>query len=104
MSGDVFAADDTTREAAKFFEAAVRPILANRCYECHGDKKQKGGLRMDGLAYLKTGGDTGPALVPGNPDKSPMIEAVRYKNDEFQMPPKEKLPAAEIAVLGDCRA
>lgn len=99
MSGDVFAADDTSRETAKFFEAAVRPILANRCYECHGDKKQKGGLRMDGLVYLKTGGDTGPALVPGNPDKSPMIEAVRYKNDEFQMPPKEKLPAAEIAVL-----
>ncbi|MEI6712190.1 MAG: PSD1 and planctomycete cytochrome C domain-containing protein [Verrucomicrobiota bacterium] len=95
----VFAADDTTRETTKFFESEVRPILANRCYECHGDKKQKGGLRMDSIAFLKTGGDTGPALVEGNPDKSPMIEAVRYKNDEFQMPPKEKLPANEIAVL-----
>ena len=91
------AADE--QETAKFFETEVRPLLANHCFECHGEKKQKGGLRADHIGYLKTGGDTGPALVPGEPEKSPMIEAVRYKNKDFQMPPKEKLSDTEIAVL-----
>ena len=54
---------------------------------------------MDHIGYLKSGGDTGPAVVPGDPEKSPMIEAIRYKNDDFKMPPKEKLPDAEIAAL-----
>ena len=95
-----FAADDDSqRGAAKFFENEVRPLLAKRCFECHGEKKQKGGLRADNIGSLKSGGDTGPALVPGDPEKSPMIEAVRYKNSDFQMPPKQKLPDAEIAVL-----
>jgi DNA-binding GntR family transcriptional regulator len=83
----------------QFFEKEVRPILVNRCYECHGSKKQKGGLRVDDIVYLQTGGDTGPALVPGSPDASAIIEAVRYNNQTFQMPPKEKIPLAEIAVL-----
>ncbi len=86
-------------EGDQFFEKQVRPILVQRCQECHGEKKQKGGLRTDSLAHLKSGGDTGPALVPGDPEKSPIVEAVRYGNDDFKMPPKEKLPAAEIAVL-----
>jgi hypothetical protein len=93
------AGDDAGRAAAAFFENEVRPILANRCFECHGEKKQKGGLRVDQLAYLKTGGDTGPALVPGKPEESPLIEAVRYLKKDFQMPPKEKLPEKEVAVL-----
>jgi hypothetical protein len=83
----------------QFFEKQVRPILIQRCNECHGEKKQKGGLRTDSLAHLKSGGDTGPALVPGAPEKSPLIEAVRYGNEDFKMPPKEKLSAGEIAVL-----
>lgn len=93
------AVDDPERAAASFFENEVRPILATRCFECHGEKKQKGGLRVDQLAYLKAGGDTGPALVAGKPDESPLIEAVRYLKTDFQMPPKEKLPAKEVAVL-----
>ena len=61
-----FAADDDAkREAMAFFEKEVRPMLANRCYECHGEKKQKGSLRMDNIAYIKAGGDSGPALVAG---------------------------------------
>ncbi|RYD70421.1 MAG: DUF1549 domain-containing protein, partial [Verrucomicrobiaceae bacterium] len=87
------------RDAMKFFEQEVRPVLVNRCYECHGEKKQKGGLRVDHIAHLKTGGDTGPALVPGKLDESPMIGAIRYKDPDFEMPPKEKLPDREIAVL-----
>jgi len=100
VSAAALAADDEAqREGAKFFENEVRPILAQHCFECHGEKKQKGGLRVDHIGYLKTGGDTGPALVPGKPEESPMIEAVHYQNKDFQMPPKQKLPEAEIAVL-----
>lgn len=94
-----FAGDDAPPGAMAFFEKEVRPVLANRCYECHGARKQKGGLRADHIGYLKAGGDTGPALVPGRPEESPLIEAVRHTNADFQMPPKEKLPAGEIAVL-----
>ena len=91
--------DEAQRAAEKFFETEVRPILVNRCYDCHGDKKQKGGLRVDDISHLKLGGDTGPAFVAGKPDESAMIEAVRYQRADFQMPPKEKLPEAEVAVL-----
>ncbi|MEO6788322.1 MAG: PSD1 and planctomycete cytochrome C domain-containing protein, partial [Chthoniobacteraceae bacterium] len=85
--------------ATIFFEKEVRPILVNRCYKCHGDTKQKGGLRVDHIGYLKTGGDTGPALVHGKPEESALIKAVRYADKDFQMPPKEKIPDAEIAIL-----
>ncbi len=98
-----FAAVEEDRLAEmKFFENKVRPLLAKHCFECHSKTKQKGGLRVDHIGYLKVGGETGPALVPGSPEKSPMMEAVRYGNEDFQMPPKNgggKLPDAEIAVL-----
>src|SRR6516225_7537681 len=48
-----------------FFETKIRPVLVERCYECHGEKKQKGGLRLDGKAALLKGGDSGPIVVPG---------------------------------------
>ncbi|WP_218280440.1 c-type cytochrome domain-containing protein [Verrucomicrobium spinosum] len=69
-----FASDHASRAALTFFEKEVRPILANRCYDCHGEKKQKGGLRADHIEFLKVGGDSGPALVPGNPGASPLME------------------------------
>lgn len=90
---------DAQRAAMSFFENEVRPLLVKRCYECHGEKKQKASLRVDNIAYLKTGGDSGPALIPGNPDKSLLIEAVRYHDEETAMPPKKKLPDKEIAIL-----
>ncbi len=96
------AADEAQLMATKFFENQVRPVLVKRCFECHSNTKQKGGLRVDHIGYLKTGGDTGPALVPGKPEKSPLMEAVRWKNEDFQMPPKNnggKMPDAEIAAL-----
>ncbi len=96
------AAADTDAERAKlhFFETEVRPILAHRCYECHGEKKQKAGLRLDHISTIIAGGDSGPALVRGKPDDSLLIEAIRYKNEDLQMPPDdERLPAAEVAVL-----
>ncbi|TLD71190.1 DUF1549 domain-containing protein [Phragmitibacter flavus] len=98
-ASDVTAEADAQREAMLFFENDIRPILANRCYSCHGEDKQKAGLRVDDINHLLAGGDTGAALTKGDPDKSLFIEAVRYQNADFQMPPKEKLPDNEIALL-----
>ena len=96
------AADEARHATLQFFEKEVRPVLVKRCYECHSGTKQKGGLRVDHIGYLKSGGDTGPALVPGSPENSPLLEAVSYHDPDFQMPPKNnggKLPDAEIAAL-----
>jgi len=87
-----------TAEVA-FFESKVRPVLIEHCYECHGAKKQKGGLRLDSLPGWRDGGDSGTVLVPGKPEASLLVEAIRYANEDLQMPPKQKLGAAEIAVL-----
>ncbi len=83
-----------------FFENKVRPLLAQRCSECHSaEKKVKGGLRLDSREAWIKGGDTGPAITPGQPEASLLIEAVRYANRDLQMPPKQKLPGGEIAIL-----
>jgi hypothetical protein len=85
----------------EFFEKKVRPILFDRCFRCHSveSKKQKGGLLLDSRAALLKGGDTGPALVPGDAEKSLLIQAVRYHQEHLQMPPSNKLPASEVAAL-----
>ncbi|NJM55800.1 MAG: hypothetical protein HC841_07845 [Verrucomicrobiae bacterium] len=83
----------------EFFEAKVRPLLIERCHECHADKKQKGGLRLDSKHGWQQGGDSGAALVPGKPDASLLIRAVRWTDKDLEMPPKQKLSDAEIAVL-----
>jgi len=82
-----------------FFESKVRPLLIERCYECHSDKKQKGGLRLDSQPGWQAGGDTGAVIVPGDPAKSLLIEAIGRKNEDLQMPPKEALSAPEVALL-----
>ncbi len=84
--------------ALKFFEDRVRPILANRCLSCHGLDKPKGGLRLDSLAAMLEGGDRGPAIVPGKPEESLLVQAIRH-GEALQMPPKAKLPPQEIADL-----
>ena len=82
-----------------FFEKRVRPLLVNRCYECHSaGKKIKGGLRLDHKEGVIRGGDSGPAIVPGNPEKSLLITAIRHTDDDLKMP-KKKLPEQEIAAL-----
>jgi cytochrome c553 len=95
------AAADSGEERAKmqFFESEIRPLLVKRCYECHGEKKQKAGLRLDHISHALTGGDGGPALVPGKPAESMLIKAIGYKDEDLQMPPKEELPAEEKALL-----
>ncbi len=84
--------------AIEFFEKSVRPILAARCQGCHGPEKQKGGLRLDARRAVINGGSTGPAIVPGNPQESLLVDAINY-GEQFQMPPKSKLPVEEIATL-----
>ncbi len=84
----------------EFFEKNVRPILVERCQKCHGPEKQKGDLRLDSRAGALAGGKGGPAVVPGKIDESPLVDAINY-GDLLQMPPKSKLPEAEIAVLTD---
>jgi hypothetical protein len=73
----------------EFFEKHVRPLLAERCQSCHGPKLQRGGLRLDSRQAILAGGDSGPALVPGKPDASLLLKAVRRRGD-LKMPPKEK--------------
>ncbi|HEX5442405.1 MAG TPA: PSD1 and planctomycete cytochrome C domain-containing protein [Pirellulales bacterium] len=88
---------EATPEQIEFFEKQVRPLLAEHCFKCHGPKQQKSGLRVDHVSGLLTGGDSGPALVPGKPDDSLLIDAVRYNS--LEMPPDGKLSDAQIEVL-----
>jgi hypothetical protein len=83
-----------------FFETKVRPVLAERCFKCHGEKEQKGGIRLDGPDHFRAADGSGPLVVPGKPDESRLIRAVRQTGD-VKMPPKGKLPAAELRALED---
>ena len=96
------AADDAA--GSDFFEAKIRPVLAEKCYGCHsveaeGRKKLKAALYLDSKEGTLKGGKDGVVLVPGDPEKSKLIVAVRYHDEDSAMPPKEKLPAAAIADL-----
>ncbi len=86
---------------ADYFEKRIRPLLIERCYECHSTEKgkSKGGLLLDSKAGWTKGGDSGPAIVPGDAEKSLLIQAVRWLDEDTQMPPKNKLPQAEIEAL-----
>ncbi|MCB1276853.1 PSD1 and planctomycete cytochrome C domain-containing protein [Prosthecobacter sp.] len=87
-------------DGVTFFEAKVLPVLQQRCYECHShENKIKGGLALDLKNGWQTGGDHGPAVVPGDVVKSHLVEAVRYTNPDMEMPPKGKLATNEIEVL-----
>ena len=84
-----------------FFEKKIRPILVKRCYECHSEKaqEQEGGLLLDRRSGWLKGGNTDKAVIPGNPDASLLVKAIRYQDDSLQMPPNKKLPAEEIVLL-----
>src|SRR5205085_11101072 len=81
-------------EDGEFFEKKIRPLLVENCYKCHSatSQKLKGGFRLDSKEMALKGGESGKlAIVPGDPEKSLLIEAVRYNNTDLQMPPKKKL-------------
>ena len=95
-----FAAESEIGHAKQqFFENEIRPLLAKRCYECHGDKKQKSGLRLDSAASFAKGGDSGAIVVAGNLEKSLFIQVVRRTDPDLAMPPDDPLPPAEVALL-----
>jgi cytochrome c553 len=87
------------KDPAEFFEKSVRPLLATRCLECHGAKDPESGLRLDARDNMFRGGENGPVVVPGEPEKSLLITAIHYPEDGIQMPPEGKLSDQQIAVL-----
>src|SRR4051812_19806594 len=88
-------------DGVQFFESRVRPVLSEHCYRCHsaGAEKLKGGLRLDSRDGLLKGGENGPAIVPGHPERSRLVEAIRYGNPDLQMPPKTRLTDQQVADL-----
>jgi hypothetical protein len=93
-------AQDFSAADVQFFETKVRPVLADRCLSCHSAaKKVKGELHLDTRAGVLRGGERGPVLELGSPEKSRLIDAIRYMNPDLQMPPKGKLSDDQIAAL-----
>src|SRR5229473_4675735 len=78
-----------------FFEIRVRPVLAKNCFACHSNSKM-GGLQLDSREHMLSGGKDGVVVVPGDPDGSVLIQAVRQTNERFKMPPVSKLKEQEI--------
>ena len=88
-------------DGEQFFSEKIQPLLKLRCYACHSHAagEMEGGITLDSRSGWANGGDRGPAIVPGKPSESLIIKAVRRGDSEFQMPPDEKLPDAEIELL-----
>ena len=88
-------------DGIEFFEKAIRPVLAERCSGCHGARveKPKGGLVLETRAGMLQGGDSGPAIVLGDPDSSRLIQAIRYTDESLRMPPKGRLAAEVVAAF-----
>jgi len=88
-------------DGVRFFESYIRPLLVDRCYECHaeGAKKAKGGLRLDSAEGWTRGGESGPAITPGKPEASLLVKAVSYTDSDLRMPPKQRLTDREIKLL-----
>ena len=87
------------QQQTDFFERSVRPLLIEHCYKCHSDQSDrlKGALRLDSRILIRKGGESGPAVVPGDVAKSHLFAAISYTGDFYDMPPAGKLPDRMIA-------
>jgi mono/diheme cytochrome c family protein len=85
----------------EFFEKKIRPVLASKCYACHGDKLASSGLRLDFKGGWERGGNRGTAIIPGDPDGSLLIKAISYRDPQLKMPPGGRLSEAEMADLSE---
>jgi len=103
VASTFFANKATSQEPPKSnqedFEKSVRPLLVRHCYECHSGQESNGGLLLDTRDGVLKGGDSGAAIVSGDPERSLLIHAVRYTNLDLQMPPKNRLTPAEVQTL-----
>lgn len=98
VAGGIAAAP--AEDGVAFFESKVRPLLIDKCYNCHSpEHKVKGGLRLDTKEGTLAGGDSGPSVVPKDPDKSLLLRAVTYEDRDLKMPPKQKLSAEEVDII-----
>ncbi len=90
-----------TTEQLAFFEKKIRPILVERCYSCHSSeaKTLQGSLRLDTLAGVRRGGDLGLSINQNDLKQSPLLQAIRYEDDDLQMPPKGKLKPQQLSLL-----
>ncbi|MBI5760901.1 MAG: PSD1 domain-containing protein [Planctomycetales bacterium] len=95
--GQTVVAQEPTAEQLKFFETSIRPVLAEQCQKCHSAEKQRGNLRLDSRRAMLQGGDSGAAIVPGQPENSLLIRAIRQLDKDLKMPPKGKLSDKQIA-------
>ncbi len=95
--GPAVAADD----AAMLFEKSVRPLFERKCFECHSSKADelKGNLKLETVELVLKGGATGPAVIAGDIENSFLLRAMRYQEDDFQMPPSGRLPDEDIALV-----
>ena len=90
--------EEFTQEQRTFVQSKVLPLLEARCFECHkAGKEPKGGLVLSGRKAMLAGGDSGPAIVPGKPEESLLMEAIRYES--FEMPPRSRMPKEEVAIF-----
>ncbi len=88
------ASSTTPRE---FFETKIRPVLVDSCLKCHGGDKTSSGLRLDGREHFMSGGDRGPAIIPGDASNSLLVQAIRRTHPDLSMPPKQELPERVVA-------
>ena len=95
------AANAEPANSPEFFEKRIRPVLSDQCFKCHSSnaEKLKGGLMLDSREAILKGGDTGPAVEPGDPEKSLLVDAIRWKDKDMQMPPKKPLAADDVACI-----
>ena len=100
LLANVTSAGDTDKAGDEFFERKIRPLLAANCFSCHG-KEKNGGLSLESRAGLLAGGDGGTVVALGKPDDSRLIKAVKYADEELQMPPSAKLAEQDIALLNE---
>lgn len=101
IGGGASARPQASEQGVEFFEKKIRPIFAENCVSCHGDKVQQGKLRLDSGSFFLKGGDRGALFVAKDPDKSLLLHAVRYRDPSLQMPPKGKLSEEQIAALSE---
>jgi hypothetical protein len=97
--GESCCAQSGDARRVEYFEEHVRPLLAEKCFNCHGVKKQQAGLRLDSRMAMLKGGENGPVLVPGDPSASRIVQVLEYSDDDVQMPPQDKLDEAAISLL-----